>query len=114
MNKDELRAKIILDQEQADKCYDWLSSRLGVSYIHHDDVIFNKYNDEVIDDDVWEVYYVWNKFIIEYTKRVRQMVELGDPKSEFIKTINKNLGLLLRLMFLKALYMCNHLYYHNR
>ena len=114
MNKDELRAKIILDQNEVDSCYKWLSNKLGVSYIKHDDVIFNKYNDEVIDSDVWEIYYVWNKFIIEYTKRVKQMIELGDPKSEFTQTINNNLGLLLRLMFLKALYMCNDLYYNHR
>ena len=46
LNKDELRAKIILDQEEVDKCYVYLSDKLGkVSFIKHDDVIFNKYND---------------------------------------------------------------------
>ena len=31
------------------------------------------------------------------------MIKLSDPKSNFLTVVNNNLGLLLRLMFLKAL-----------
>ena len=33
MNAEELRAKIILDQQQADSCYKWIRNKLGITYI---------------------------------------------------------------------------------
>ena len=41
MNVEELRAKIILDQEEADECYKWASNKLGISYISHKEVLLN-------------------------------------------------------------------------
>jgi hypothetical protein len=34
MNRDELRAKVILEQEEADDCYRWVSGKLGISFIN--------------------------------------------------------------------------------
>lgn len=41
MNSDELRAKIILDQEECDSCFAWLSNKTGVRFIQPDEILNN-------------------------------------------------------------------------
>ena len=44
MNEEELRAKVILDQEECNECYRWLSKVTGVRYIHASETLNNNYN----------------------------------------------------------------------
>lgn len=44
MNKDELRAKIILDQEECDSCFVWLSTKTNTRFIQPDTILNNSYN----------------------------------------------------------------------
>ncbi len=43
MNEDELRTKIIMDQFEADRAYDWIANRLNIDYIRQKSLV-NEYN----------------------------------------------------------------------
>jgi len=43
MNEDELRTKIIMDQFEADKAYNWISNKLNIDYINQK-ILVNDYN----------------------------------------------------------------------
>ncbi len=44
MNPDELRAKIILDQEDTDECYRWIREKLNIKFIDDPNIITNEKN----------------------------------------------------------------------
>ena len=115
MYEDELRAKIILDQEELDDCYRWVSKLTGVKFIKHSETLNNSHNIDEIDEDVWPVYYVYSKMLSQSIQRLRQEME-GAKKSSQPKAIalKSNVGLILRLSFLKALYVGNELYRKQR
>ena len=48
MNPDKLRAKIILDQEDADDCYRWIREKLSIKFINDDNILTNEKNNELI------------------------------------------------------------------
>lgn len=43
MNEDELRTKIIVDQFEADRSYEWIHNKLGIDSINQK-VLTNSYN----------------------------------------------------------------------
>lgn len=71
MNKDELRAKIILDQEKCDSYFSWLSNKIGTRFIQPDQILQNKHNDNEVEEDIWPIYYIYNKMVIEYVSKLR-------------------------------------------
>lgn len=72
MNEDELRAKIIIDQDDTDQLFEWISLKTQTRYIKKDQILNNKYNKDEVDDDIWPIYYIYNKLIAEYLKKVKQ------------------------------------------
>lgn len=72
MNEDELRAKIIIDQDDTDELFEWISLKTQTRYIKKDQILNNKYNKDEVDDDIWPIYYIYNKLIAEYLKKVKQ------------------------------------------
>lgn len=76
MNEDELRAKIIIDQDDTDEIFEWVSIKMHTSYIQKDQILNNKYNEDEVDDDIWPLYYIYNKLITEYLKKLKQQYEL--------------------------------------
>lgn len=65
MNEDELRTKIIMDQFNADKLYDWVANKLNIDYIKQK-VLVNEYNTDIPSRNTWECYYIYNKMIIQF------------------------------------------------
>lgn len=76
MNEDELRAKIIIDQDDTDELFEWISLKMHTSYIQKDQILNNKYNEDEVDDDIWPIYYIYNKLICEYLKKLKQQYEM--------------------------------------
>ncbi len=76
MNEDELRAKIIIDQDDTDELFEWISLKMHTSYIQKDQILNNKYNEDEVDDDIWPIYYIYNKLITEYLKKLKQQYEM--------------------------------------
>lgn len=46
MNEDELRSRIIVDQFEADKAYEWISRKLNIDF-YNKKVLDNDYNTKV-------------------------------------------------------------------
>lgn len=63
MNEDELRTKIIMDQFEADRAYDWIANKLNIDYIRQKSLV-NEYNSQDPGRHTWEAYFVYNKMII--------------------------------------------------
>lgn len=72
MNEDELRAKIIIDQDDTDELFEWISIKMHTRYIQKDQILNNKYNQDEVDDDIWPIYYIYNKLICDYLKKLKQ------------------------------------------
>ena len=71
LNRDELRVKVILDQEDLDNAYRWISEKLNLDYIEPQAVLVNSKNDIEVDDSLWEVYYVYGKLVLEFHRRIK-------------------------------------------
>lgn len=110
LNRDELRVKIILDQEDLDNAYRWISEKLNVDYIEPQTVLVNENNDIEVDDSVWEVYYIYLKLLLEYHRRIKSTVEKIKDEPELHREMLDNLGLTYRLAFCKAMEVCNNIY----
>lgn len=52
MNEDELRTKIIMDQFEADKLYDWVANKLNIDYIKQK-ILVNEYNTDMPSRNTW-------------------------------------------------------------
>lgn len=52
MNEDELRTKIIMDQFETDKLYDWVANKLNIDYIKQK-ILVNEYNTEMPSRNTW-------------------------------------------------------------
>lgn len=76
MNEDELRAKIIIDQDDTDELFEWISIKMHTRYIQKDQILNNKYNQDEVDDDIWPIYYIYNKLICDYLKKLKQQYEM--------------------------------------
>lgn len=110
LNREELRVKIILDQEDLDNAYRWISEKLNIDYIEPQAVLVNQNNDIEVDDSQWEVYYVYIKLVLEYHRRIKSTIEKAKDEPELQKDMLDNLGLIYRLAFCKAMGVCNDIY----
>lgn len=110
MNEDELRTLIIKDQFSANKMYDWVCERLDIDYINQK-VLNNDYNKDTTDRETWELYYVYNKLITSFMKRVKALYGVSKKNKSYYNELEGNVGMILRLMLLKALSMCNDMYF---
>ncbi len=113
MNPDELRAKIIIDQVQADENYTWISKKLEVNFIDQK-VLTNEYNNLIPSRETWELYYVYNKLVISFTNRVKSLYNVSKNEKKYHEELNNNIGMIFRLMFIKALYICNDMFFKHR
>jgi hypothetical protein len=77
-------------------------------------VLVNDYNKEVLSRRTWELYYVYNKMIIGFTKRCQELYRVNKKARLYLFELDGNIGMILRLMFLKALHTCNDLFYNHR
>ena len=109
MNEDELRTLIIKDQFAANQMYDWVCARLEIDYISQK-VLNNDYNKDTTDRQTWQLFYVYNKLIISFIKRVKALYGVSRKNKSYYSELQGNLGMILRLMFLKAQCMCNNMY----
>ena len=107
LNSDELRVKIILQQEDLDKAYRWVSDFMNTEYVLIQDVLTNDENKGEVDRSEWEVYYIYCKLLIEYHSRIQSILVTYRKDKKAVEEINENLGLLYRLAFTKALYKAN-------
>ena len=96
-----------------DDLYNWVSNKLNIGYIRQK-VLVNDYNKENPTRRTWELYYVYNLMIIEFVKRVQNMYEVDKKCKSYHLELDANVGMILRLMFLKALATCNQMYLEHR
>lgn len=52
--------------------------------------------------------------IISFIKRIKALFTVSRKETVYYTELEGNLGMLLRLMFLKALNMCNDMFYEHR
>lgn len=60
--------------------------------------------------ETWELYYVYNKIIVSFIRRARNIYVLHANSKEYLSEVNNNIGMILRLMFVKSLHTCNSLF----
>lgn len=82
MNPDQLRVKIILDQEDSDECYRWISKELDIGFIQSKNTLTNQHNTQQIDRETWECYYIYNKLVISFVRRLRKIVEAKSESAQ--------------------------------
>jgi len=98
---------------EANDLLKFLTKKLNIDYIQQHP-LENEYNRDNTDRELWEIYYIYNKIIISFIKRIKGLYTVSRKETAYYTELDGNLGMLLRLMFLKALDMCNEMYYEHR
>lgn len=70
MNEDQLRTLVMVDQMQTNNLLKFLRKKLNIDYIEQRP-LDNDYNKDYTDRQLWELYYVYNKLITSFIKRVK-------------------------------------------
>jgi hypothetical protein len=102
-----------MDQFESDRLYDWVSKKLNIDYIKQK-VLVNEYNTEMPSRNTWELYFIYNKMIIQFIKRTQTLYKVNKKAKDYFQELDGNIGMILRLMFLKAMSICNDLFYNYR
>ena len=82
MNEDELRTLVMTDQMEANDLLKFLRRKLNIDFIEQHP-LENKYNRDTTERDLWELYYVYNKIIISFIKRVKNLFSVSRKETSY-------------------------------
>lgn len=87
MNEDELRTLVILDQIEANTLLKYIGhKRLNIDYIEQHP-LDNDYNKDNTDRDDWELFYVYNKLIIAFIKRIKALYTVSRKEHAYYQEL---------------------------
>ncbi len=75
-----------MDQFEADRAYDWISSKLNIDYIRQKSLV-NEYNSKNPGRHTWELYFVYNKMIIQFTKRTQNLFKVDKKAKDYFQEL---------------------------